>query len=346
VNAFTTVLGFEDVWRPPVRPRRRTPEAVLRPRPGSAPGVDVRARLTRLVGRVPEVMVKVSGRTRDPGQLHAHLDYIARHGGLALEDRDGALLETHADIRELAEDWGALALADPRRRATTPISLSLVLSMPAGTPPLAVRDAARAFGVELFADRFDFAFVLHTDAPHPHVHMVVRSLGDRGERLAPKKADLEAWRQVFAQALRDRGVDAEATPRRARGVTRKAERPSLRRMRGRHTAGLGDLPRIQRSALHQAAEAAFQGANDVPPWERRLLARQQRIRGLYLAQAGLLQRSHDDADRLLGRKVEAYVRAMPAPDTQRLALARELRAANAKLRDGADRAAAPLGRTR
>lgn len=46
----------------------------------------------------------------------------------------------------------------------------------------------------------------------------MRALGDHGERLNPRKADLEAWRQAFAQALRDRGVEAEATPRRARGV--------------------------------------------------------------------------------------------------------------------------------
>jgi type IV secretory pathway VirD2 relaxase len=346
VNTFTTVVGFEDVWRPPVRPRRRTPETVLRPGPDVAVGVDVRARLARLVRRAPEVMVKVSGRTRDPGHLHAHLAYIARHGDLALEDRDGAQLETRADIRELAEDWSALALADRRRRSTTPMSLSLVLSMPAGTPPLAVRDAARAFGAELFSDRFDFAFVLHTDAPHPHVHMVVRSLGDGGERLAPKKADLENWRQVFAQALRDRGVEAEATPRRTRGVTRKAERLSLRRMRVRHAVGLGELSRVQRSALHEAAQAAFQGPKDLPPWERRLVARQEQVRGLYLAQAGLLQRSADLTDRDLGRQVEAFVRSFPAPDTLRLRLARELRAANTRLKDSRGDPSRTFGRSR
>jgi type IV secretory pathway VirD2 relaxase len=327
LSDFTTVVGFEDVWRPPVRLRRRAPETVLQsgsPRAGDG----VRARLQRMVRRAPEVMVKVSGRTRDPGHLRAHLDYIARHGDLDLEDRDGAMLQGRDEVRELADDWSAMALADRRRRATSPFSHAVVLSMPGGTPPIAVRDAARAFGAEVFSDRFDYAFVLHTDATHPHVHMVVRSLGDRGERLAPKKADLEAWRQVFAQALRDRGVEAEATPRRARGVTRKAERTPLLRMRQRHEAGLDQPPLVRRSAYQDAGRAAFGGMAETPAWERRLADRQRQIRGLYLAQAGLLQRSADAQDRELGARVEAFVHGMPPPDTQRLALARELRAAN------------------
>ncbi|MGH6964300.1 MAG: relaxase/mobilization nuclease domain-containing protein [Phenylobacterium sp.] len=327
MSDFQTVMGFEDAWRPPVRPRRRTPDAVL-PKDSAVGGAEARARLARVVRRAPEVMVKVSGRTRDPGHLRAHLDYIARHGELELEDRDGAQLDSPGAVRELADDWSALALADRRRRVTTPFSHSLVLSMPGGTPPLGVRDAARAFGSEVFGDRFDYAFVLHTDAAHPHVHMVVRSLGDRGERLAPKKADLEVWRQVFAQALRDRGVDAEATPRRARGVTRKAERIPLRKIRERHEAGVGPAAQVRRRAYQGAARAAFGAETGATPWEDRLAARQRHVRGLYLAQAGLLRRSTDPHDRDLGAEVEAFVRGMPTPDTQRLALARELRAAN------------------
>jgi hypothetical protein len=44
----------------------------------------------------------------------------------------------------------------------------------------------------------------------------------------------------------------------------------------------------------------------------------------------LLKQSTFEADRALGAQVEAFVRAMPQPDSQRLALARELRAANAR----------------
>lgn len=328
MSEFQTISGFEDAWRPPVRPRRIKPATILSPRPA---GQEARARLSRIANRAPEVMVKVTGHTREPGQLRAHLDYISRNGALEMEDREGGLLEDRAAVRELADYWSAIALTDPRRRANTPISLSLILSMPAETEPTIVRDAARAFARETFADRFDYAFALHTDAKHPHVHLEVRALGDNGERLNPKKADLEAWRQAFAQALRDRGVEAEATPRRARGVTRKAERTPLRKMRERHEAGRSKPAEVRREAYREAAKAAFGGKTGRTLWEARLMERQVRVRSLYLAQAHLLGRSPETADRALGAKVEAFVRSMPQPDSQRLALARELRAASASL---------------
>jgi type IV secretory pathway VirD2 relaxase len=328
VTDFQTVHGFEDAWRPPVRQRFLKTQAVLSSR---GPENTIRARLARVVERTPEVMVKVTGRTRELGRLRAHLDYISRNGDLEVEDRDGSLVVGRHAVKELADDWSDFAMGDCRRRATTPISLSVVLSMPGQTNPATVRDAARAFAQDVFADRFDYVFTLHTDARHPHVHLAVRALGDHGERLNPKKADLEAWRQVFAQALRDRGVEAEATPRRARGITRKSERAPLRRIRERHEAGAGEPASVRRAAYRDAARAAFQGATGQTPWETRLLERQVVVRGIYLAQAQLLGRSANPADRALGAKVEAFVRSMPAPDSQRLALARELRAANATL---------------
>lgn len=343
MSDFQTVRGFEDAWRPPVRQRYLITPALLRPGPARA-GQGVRARLARIANRAPEVMVKVTGRTRDPGGLRAHLDYISRNGALEMEDRDGAVIGGRGAVKELAEDWSEAALADPRRRATTPFSLSVMLSMPAGTNPVKVREAARAFAREVFADRFDYAFALHTDADHPHVHIAVRALGDHGERLNPKKADLETWRQVFAEKLRERGVEAEATPRRARGVTRKAERGPLRRIRERQEAGHGEPARVRRAAYREAAKAAFQGETARPVWEARMVDRQAQVRGLYLAQAQVLQQSAEPADQALGAKVEAFVRSMPQPDSQRLELARELRAANRGL--SAQRDATGKDRTR
>lgn len=323
MSDFRTVPGFEDVWRPPVRPKRVRPDTVL------GPAAAVRSRLQRLVARTPEVMVKVTGRTRDGGHLAAHLHYITRHGGLAAEDRESLDVVGRQEVQELAEDWTAAARWDSRRRVNSPMSLSLVLSMPAQTDPLGLRDAARAFARETFAERFDYVMVLHTDTGHPHVHLSVRALGDDGARLNPRKADLEAWRQGFARCLRERGIAAEATPRRARGVTRKAERTPLRKLRERHERGEAPAGRVRRGAYQDAAKAAFgEGPRETPPWEARILERQARVRRVYLAQAKLLQASAAAEDQALGRAVEAFVRGMPAPDTQRLALARALRDAN------------------
>jgi hypothetical protein len=334
VKEFRTVRGFEEVWRPPSGARRVRLEA---PGPSWWAGYDLRERLARLARGAPEVVVKVTGRTRDPVHLRSHLEYLTRNGQLVVLTRNGVEVCGRQEVRELAEGWSAVDLLDPRRRANSPMSVGVVLSMPRRTDPLRLTAAAAAFAEQAF-EGHDYVLVLHTDADHPHVHVAVRARGDDGRRLNPRKADLEAWRQMFAQALRDRGVDAEATPRRARGVTRKAERTPLRKIRERFEAGAGPLPARLRSALVDAAGAMGGGAG-LEAWDRAIQARQQVVRRLYLAQARLLQASEDPGDRRLGRDVERFVREMPAPDSRRLVLARALRAAQerAAARQGMER---------
>jgi hypothetical protein len=113
-------------------------------------------------------------------------------------------------------------------------------------------------------------------------------------------------------------------------VTRKPERTAIRKIRERHDAGIGDRPKVLRGAYQEAARAAFGDDVTPRPWERRMTESQANIRRLYLQQAILLRRSDDPTDRVLGDRVVAFVQAMPQPDSQRLALARELREANAR----------------
>lgn len=332
MSDFIPVRGFEDVWRPAVRQRQVRPQTILS---NAGQGADPRQRLARLAAKAPEVMVKVTGRTRDAAHLRAHLDYISRNGELPLEGPDGTLFAGRREVRDLAADWEVEALAEHGRRRGSPMSHSLVLSMPAGTDPGVVRDAARAFAADMFAGRHDYVFTLHTDTARPHVHLSICSRGHDGRRFNPRKADLELFRGSFAQALRDRGVEAEATPRRARGVTRKPVRGPVRRMLERHAAGQGPVPEVRRAALREGARTAFQGDRQPRPWEAASLRRQQSVRGLYLAQARALQASPDVTDRKLGDAVAAFVRDMPRPDFERLALARRLRAANQASRETA-----------
>jgi hypothetical protein len=62
--------------------------------------------------------------------------------------------------------------------------------------------------------------LLNTDEPHPHVHMVVKAVSERGERLNIRKATLRRWRADFAERLRTLGVAANATERAVRGANR------------------------------------------------------------------------------------------------------------------------------
>jgi len=79
-----------------------------------------------------------------------------------------------------------------------------------------VRNLAR----EEFALKHRYVMVLHTDEPHPHVHVVVKAVSEQGERLNIRKATLREWRREFARHLREQGIAANATMRAVRGVTK------------------------------------------------------------------------------------------------------------------------------
>jgi len=320
------IKGFEDVWHGPDKPNRRTPEALLKSHPQG-----VHPRLARLTSGAREVVVAVVGATYGRRQLLAHLAYITRRGELGLEDQDGFALKGREALKDLAQDWAAMARADSNRRPESPLSREFVFSMPPGSDPAAVGDAARASANEAFAQRFDFTWLRHSDTSHPHVHLVARALGSRGERLNPNRADMLALREIFAGQLRSRGVDAQATLRRERGVTRKAEPIALRKMRELYERGEGPAPHTLTSAYLEAAETAFGGAAQPRPWEAQIVRRQAQVRAAYRQQADLLQRSGDPQLQRLGAALESFVAQMPAPDTRRLALARELRALNQDL---------------
>lgn len=283
---FVQVRGFEEAVRPPVRQKRARltdqPGQIARSRPDMAP----RARLDRIARRVPEVMVKVTGRTRDGGHLQNHLAYIGRNGKLPLEGPDGERLQSRAQVRRLVGDWMAEVEADPRRRKDSAVTLSIVLSMPPGTDPFRMHDASRAFAGQTFGDSHPYVFAFHTDERHPHVHLTVRTLGHDGHKLNPRKADLEQWRQAFAAALRDRGVEAEATPRRTRGVVRKAEQGALRRIRSRFSQGQGEPPNVDVAAAREALDKARK-----TPWVEVGRARQADVRRYFAAQAVALSLS-------------------------------------------------------
>lgn len=61
-------------------------------------------------------------------------------------------------------------------------------------------------------------------------------------------------------------------------------------MRERHEAGQGQAGEVRRSANREAAKAAFGNETGWTVWEARMTERQAQVRGLYLAQAQVLQR--------------------------------------------------------
>ncbi len=187
------------------------------------------AQIARTTRQVPEAMVKVlpKGATTSRA-VKRHLDYVGRHGELELETDDGTHLHGDDVGAKLTDEWD-LDIEEDRlqsdlsaSRGRTPAKLvhKLIFSMPPGTSPSGVLAAVRNFAREEFALKHRYAFALHTDEPHPHVHVVVKAMGEHGQRLNIRKATLREWRSEFARHLRDQGIAANATPRYVRGETK------------------------------------------------------------------------------------------------------------------------------
>ncbi|WP_413936109.1 relaxase/mobilization nuclease domain-containing protein [Nitrospira sp. BLG_1] len=179
----------------------------------------VRQKLQAMVRRAPQVMVKLVRAPKGMKGISNNLTYISRDGQLDIEDQDGQVIQGKDAVADLKAEWrdGGMPIAAD---STMRDAFHLVLSMPTRTDPLSVQRAARDFATREFSG-YQYAMVLHTfetdpdphPSPHPHVHLTVKAAGLDGVRLNPRKADLQRWREGFAEALREHGIEATTTSR-------------------------------------------------------------------------------------------------------------------------------------
>lgn len=280
--------------------------------------------IARTVRRAPEVVVKVlSTNSSSVSAVARHFDYIGRKGELAMETDDGDLPNEKGVGRELVNDWD-LDLDEHRRRpelspalGRTPPKLvhKLMFSMPPRTPPQKVLNAVRNFAREEFWGSHRYALVLHTDEPHPHVHMVVKAVSERGERLHINKATLRAWRQEFARHLRALGVEANATERSVRGQGRAAKRDGIFRASRR-----GSSTHVQARVEAVARELAS-GAMKVETGGSKLVQTHREVVQGWRAVGDLLFRSGEIE---LASEVQRFGTEMSPPQTEKQRLASEL----------------------
>lgn len=192
--------------------------------------------LQAAAAKKPEVMVKIAKRVSKNSNgihgVHNHMKYISRNGELSIETNHGNKLQGNPAIQSLMNDWqksGIPQNSDKRE------AINIVLSMPAGTPPQAVLNAARQFAAEQF-EKHEYAFVLHHESerdgepPHPHVHLCVMVRDYDGIRLNPRKNDLFEWRVRFAEKMREQGIECAATRRQHRGQSIKSQKSDIRQI--------------------------------------------------------------------------------------------------------------------
>ena len=284
------------------------------------------AQIARTVRRVPEAVVKVLPRdSNNFASISRHVGYIGRYGELELETDDGDRLSGKCIGRQLLENWD-LDLDEHRRQADLAAALGrkppklvhkLMFSMPPGTPAEGVLAAARNFLREEFAFKHRYAFVLHTDEPHPHVHAVVKAVSEQGVRLNIRKATLREWRKEFARHLREQGIEANATERAVRGQVKGHKLDGIyRAMKDgkRHSTHMQEKVRT-------VAGESMKGGLRVEPGKSKLVETRQIVERGWRAISDLLM---NEGQPVLAKDIERFVDQMSPPRTEKEQIAAAL----------------------
>jgi hypothetical protein len=280
--------------------------------------------ITRTVGRTPEVMVKVINKgSSSVAGVSGHVGYIGRQGEVELETDDGEILQGEEVGNALLEDWNLDLIQDRGKINLTPnkpkepprLVYKLIFSMPAGTPPEKVQAAVRNFAREEFALKHRYVMALHTDEPHPHVHLVLKATSDEGQRLYVRKATLRQWREGFASHLRALGVAANATPRFVRGEVTPQKPDGIYRARARVEST------HWQKRVNAVAQELVQGKLQVEPGKAKLIRTRQEVRRAWLTLSDTLTRQgHPE----IAAQVRRYVEQMPKPLTEKEYIATKL----------------------
>lgn len=272
-----------------------------------------RDKLAATVRKAPEVLVKISGGAKDMRGVKAHMDYISRNGAVEIEDHDGLIHQGKEQVRSVRDDWYGAGI--PYENGTKREAFNIVLSMPPGTDRSAVKAAARGFAKELFANH-QYVFAAHEDEKHPHVHLTVKAMDVAGVRLNPRKADLQRWRETFAEKLVEQGIEANATPRRVRGIVKKAERQAIRHIDQQYEQGQREQGSYVLAAQRtQAVLEVDHGQVHANPAHARIATQRRQV----LRNFGNVARelaAGDQDDKQLAIDIVRFVQQMPPAKTR------------------------------
>ena len=157
--------------------------------------------------------------------------------------------------------------------------------------------------------------LLHTDEPHPHVHLVVKATSEQGARLNIRKATLREWRREFARQLRAEGIAANATERAVRGETRTYKKDAIYRAAERG-ASTHMLTRAQ-----EVASDLAKGRTYLESGITKLNATRRAVeRGWNAVSDHLLEASNAE----LAAQVARFAKEMPRVQTEKQRLASKI----------------------
>ena len=233
------------------------------------------------LGRLSETIKDTFGRATEigpaqwshgPEGMTRQMREASLRGALPLATSTGTMIDSPEAAHEVAKSWKRdLRSHSPRDTA------HIIISAKPGTPRDMFVGAARATLAREFAGH-KYAFSLHSDRAHLHVHAIVRMDNAEGKRLHPNIGDFKRWRETMAHQARERHIAMEPSSRfdqaltpayklgdvraMARGTPTEAQR---RRVEARQTRAVHIPTRDEGRARAQANAREWRQLPEQPP---------------------------------------------------------------------------------
>ena len=165
--------------------------------------------------RGKEVVIKITGNSKNFQKWKAHFSYVTRKGELEVVESELYKYQGKEELKQFQEffnDSGENIPNESQNVKERREVLHFVFSMKEheATPSDKLLNAVLKTMKEKYPNNASYA-VFHGDTDNPHIHCDLKISGIDGNRIDVRKKDLEQLRKNFAKNLNDLGIEAYAT---------------------------------------------------------------------------------------------------------------------------------------
>ena len=165
--------------------------------------------------RGKEVVIKITGNSKNFQKWKAHFSYVTRKGELEVVESELYKYQGKEELKQFQEffnDSGENIPNESQNVKERREVLHFVFSMKEheATPSDKLLNAVLKTMKEKYPNNASYA-VFHADTDNPHIHCDLKISGIDGNRIDVRKKDLEQLRKNFAKNLNDLGIEAYAT---------------------------------------------------------------------------------------------------------------------------------------
>ena len=165
--------------------------------------------------RGKEVVIKITGNSKNFQKWKAHFNYVTRKGELEVVESELYKYQGKEELKQFQEffnDSGENIPNESQNVKERREVLHFVFSMKEheATPSDKLLSAVLKTMKEKYPNNASYA-VFHGDTDNPHIHCDLKIAGIDGNRIDVRKKDLEQLRKNFAKNLNDLGIEAYAT---------------------------------------------------------------------------------------------------------------------------------------